>query len=232
MKGRHCDDRGDLFPVNGPQQLLGRIERPVELAGNTRQLVRKRSNAGQEFLHAIGIGGKRVGKLLRVLDRFGERPRASPTNPPVGKHAVGALEDVLRGLQQVGHRRRIGDDLGDRAVRLGFIEDVGLLGNRAFQLDIGLSGEAGQADVGLGRTGDRRIAVDSVSAIATAGLSTSMKTRRTSPTLTPLNMHSAAARQSRSGARNADAQFDRLATIADGGGPVDKAEGGEDRRQA
>ena len=43
-------------------------------------------------------------------------PRTSVTKPSrSGKHLVGAGEDVLRRLQQIGDRRRVGDDFGDRA---------------------------------------------------------------------------------------------------------------------
>ena len=68
------------------------------------------------------------------------------------QHVVGALEDVLRGLQQIGDRRRIGGDFGNRAGRLGLVEQVRLVEIGALDLDVGLAGQAGKADIGLAST--------------------------------------------------------------------------------
>ena len=92
----------------------------------------------------------------------------------LGKHVVGAGEDVLRRLQKIGHRRRIGGDLGDRAFLFRLVEQVGFLGSAPFSSMLAWPVRPARpmsACVDLVIGVSRSI---SVSAMATVGLSTSM----------------------------------------------------------
>ena len=127
-------------------------------------------------------------EFLGVLDGVGER-RANVGDEAleVGQHLVGPREDILRGFQQIGDGRRVGGDLGDPAAFLGLVEQLRLVQIGALQLDLGLAGETGNADIGLGRFGDRRQPVDLGIGDGDRRVVDVDIDALTSPTLTPLN---------------------------------------------
>ena len=148
-----------------------------------------------------------------------------------GQHIVGAREDVLRRLQQVRHRRRVGGDFRDALVPLGLVEQIGLREVGALELDVRLSGQAGDADVGLRRLGDRRQPVDLGVGDGDGRVEHVDVDAPDVADLDAVEEHGAAAPQARSRAGDAHAQRRRLAAVADGGRPVDEGEGRDDRNQ-